>query len=145
MPKGYIVVALNPPGGTDRKGHQYRVNRLVAMAFHPNPERMPITNHKNGVKSDNRQDNIEWATCLSNQQHAWEAGLKNGMLYKMRKYSDATIAEFRDRRANGEPLLALAKEYGIDKALAHRIIHRTSYAREIDLTIPAERLATRVL
>lgn len=53
----------------------YSVHRLVAMAFIPNPNNLPEVNHKNGDKSDNRSDNLEWVTGKDNVKHALKAGL----------------------------------------------------------------------
>lgn len=60
--RGYLLVDLCGDGF--RK--QYRVHRLVAEAFIPNPLGLETVNHKDEVKTNNHVDNLEWMTRLDN-------------------------------------------------------------------------------
>lgn len=62
---GYMVISL----WKKSKLKGLRVHRLMAQAFIPNPHNKLEINHKNGVKDDNRMENLEWSTSTENNRH----------------------------------------------------------------------------
>lgn len=52
-----------------RKGH--KAHRLVANAFIPNPDNLPVVNHLDGDKNNNSVDNLEWTTASENVKHSF--------------------------------------------------------------------------
>ena len=63
--KGHLMISL----GTKVDKRWFLVHRLVALAFLDKPEGKDIVNHKNGVKGDNRVENLEWCTAAENTEH----------------------------------------------------------------------------
>lgn len=65
---GYLKVTL----GKNGKVRTHMVHRLVAKAHLKNTDEYPAINHKNGIKADNRADNLEWCDYKHNSKHRIE-------------------------------------------------------------------------
>lgn len=84
---GYASIPLS--------GKNFRVHRLVAEAFIPNPDNKETVNHIDGVKLNNRLENLEWATRSEQSIHAIEMGLhKPPPSKKGEEHSQSKITEF---------------------------------------------------
>ena len=62
---GYLLVDLYK----ERERKTYKVHRLVAQAFIPNPENKPEVNHKDEDKTNNKVENLEWMTSKENTNY----------------------------------------------------------------------------
>lgn len=101
------------------KGYQsYKgeyVHRLVANKYIPNPNNYTDVNHKNGIKSDNRVENLEWASRSQNIKHAWDNKLNTGgtgLISKTRLFNDIDILKIRNSDISSR---GLAKIHGVSK------------------------------
>ena len=63
---GYLKVQLCKDG----KVKNCRINRLVAMAFIPNPNNLPEVNHKDKIRTNNHMENLEWCTSQYNIEYS---------------------------------------------------------------------------
>lgn len=70
---GYVEVCIKDEDG-NRKSRL--MHRLIAGAFCERGDGQNEVNHINGVKTDNRSDNLEWVTRNENLRHAYDAGLR---------------------------------------------------------------------
>jgi|TARA_R110000751_G_scaffold26291_1_gene70555 hypothetical protein len=61
---GYLFVGLT----VDKKQKFFKIHRLIAIAFIPNPENYPFVNHKDCDRLNNKIDNLEWCTNMYNTQ-----------------------------------------------------------------------------
>lgn len=64
--KGYRVLYV--PGSKPK--FNALAHRLIAMAYHSNPQNKPCVNHIDGVKSNNHPENLEWCTLSENSMHS---------------------------------------------------------------------------
>ena len=123
--KGYLTVGL----WGNHKGNTFRVHRLVAQVFIPNPENKPQINHINGIKTDNRVENLEWVNNSENVRHADKLGLRRcvkGEKHYMCKLSETDIEAIRKSYIFRHPefgTVALAKKYGVSQQHISNILN----------------------
>lgn len=116
--KGYLRIRLHY-GDVDKYGAAtYKVHRLVAENFIPNPLNKPQVNHINGDKTDNRAENLEWVTNTENIHHAIENGLQDNTSPQMNKLG----GQIRTALENGYMISDIAKNNNIcEKTIRRRV------------------------
>jgi hypothetical protein len=113
----------------DKKRKTIKPHRVVAQVFIPNPNNKPCVNHINGIKHDNRVENLEWCTQSENIIHAYKTGLKKGKrgedshYCKLNKFDVDNI-----RKEKNMSQLKISKKYNISQAQVSRIITRSNWA-----------------
>ena len=127
--KGYLRTSLCANG----KHFNVRVHKLVADAFLVNddPEHKIDINHINGIKTDNRAENLEWCTRQHNIIHAWQNGLskphppKNplrGEETPWSKLKNEDVVHIKTDLANGKHTVGeLADLYGVARQTIGKI------------------------
>jgi len=118
---GYLRTGIN--------GKVTSAHRLIAETFLPNPENKPQVNHKNGIKTDNRVENLEWVTPKENTAHAIETGLikRSGEdCYKALLTNEQVIEICRDIIA-GKNNSELVKRYNVSEAIVSVIRGRHNW------------------
>ena len=122
---GYVRYAISSDGvkfyGT--------AHRLVANHFIPNPYNLPCVNHKDGNRSNNVVENLEWCTYKENTEHAINTGALNnkGSNNKASKFSNKEIISIRKRIYGGDKSLDIAREYGVSRSTISRMKNNTVY------------------
>lgn len=144
--QGYMIIS-GRIGGRNGKCFCLKIHRIVAKAFLDKPsdeiiesalktfyKKVPV-NHKDGDKTNNNVDNLEWCTYQQNMKHAVEIGLCNNECYRGIKSttSKLTQKEVDFIRENYIPrdknfgCRGLARKFKIRHSTIERVIHHVSY------------------
>lgn len=99
------------------------IHRLVAEAFIPNPDNLPEVNHKNGRKTDNRVDNLEWCTSQENHLHCRRSIGKTWSTRKTLSWEDVCYI-----RSSNLSNSSIAKKFGVGSTT---ISHIRSFKRRV--------------
>lgn len=109
---------------------QCYIHRLVLSTFRPldNMDALEV-NHKDGDKTNNNLDNLEWVTHRENQQHSYDTGLHvKGENHPQAKLADKEVMYIRQNYIPCHPTFggkALAKRFGISRAQVSRVVHHS--------------------
>ena len=126
---GYLKVRLNK----GKRDETRRVHTLVANAFIPNPNNYNTVNHKDGNKTNNRVDNLEWSDRSYQMIHAYELGLKKpirGSKNSQSKLSDDDVRYIREnykRQSKEFGTVALSKKFGVSNRVIGLVTRGLSY------------------
>lgn len=129
---GYYRFAVKYNG----KLNSFYVARIIAETFIENPENKEQVNHKNGIKTDNRPENLEWCTRSENSQHSFDTGLqkpKIGILNGMAKLTWEQVRYIREQKRIGGKYWGrerIAKELGISSAHVKDIANNKNLWKE---------------
>lgn len=119
-------------------GRTFLVHRIVAQAFIPNTLDAPTVNHKDGIKTNNYVENLEWSTYSDNMKHSWrnldsyrnrKVSLPRGEDSASAKLTSAKVREIRAIYAIGNTSQQkLAIIYGVSKPAIRCVLKRKTWA-----------------
>ncbi len=128
---GYIIVCVSL-GSRNRK-KAFKIHRAVAETFIPNPNNLPVINHKDGNKLNNNVDNLEWCTQKDNVNHAYNEGLCGIYVGEENFHSKLTqkdvdfIRESYIPRDKKYGCRALARRYNVHHSTIENIINNKTW------------------
>jgi len=120
---GYLKISLSNLGVVN----QMYIHRIVAKAFISNPKNMPEVNHKNGIKNDNRVENLEWVNRKDNAIHSYKNNLQvsqKGSMHGKSKLTEEDVLNIRIRYKKGETLTELSKFFKVAISTLSQIINK---------------------
>ncbi len=129
--KEYKQISLSK----NNKLKTFKIHRLIALAFIPNPNNYPYVNHIDGNKKNNNIINLEWCTAQMNIKHAYDMGLMNAPKGKnsgASKLKDEDILNIFILNKEGLGHRKIAKIYNISRVAIKIVLQRKSW-RHIEI------------
>ena len=118
---GYKLVLLSNSGIKK----SYYIHRLVCMAFLDNPDNKPQVNHKNGIRSDNRLENLEWCTISENVSDGFKRGRKPTIIQGEQainhKLKGRDIPAIRQMISDGHKIQEISNQFNVSYSTIYSI------------------------
>lgn len=110
---------------------KFQIHRLVAKAFIPNTDNKPCVNHINGIKNDNRAENLEWCTYSENEKHSFDklGKITNGII--RRKIPLNKISYIKELNKKGFSQRSIAKQFNVSPTTILLIINEKTYVKHV--------------
>jgi hypothetical protein len=134
---GYYRVCLSVQG----KNKHFYTHRLMAEAFIPNPLKKPQVNHKNGIKTDNRIENLEWATISENGKHAYKIGLCKPSIGEISGSSKITNEIALEIVNSDLTPMELAKKFNLTRPTIYRVKKGESWTHITNVKYTRKRIS----
>lgn len=124
---GYLKVVLSKHNQKNTK----HIHQLVSQCFIPNPNNLPVINHKDGIKFNNYFENLERCTDIQNKQHAVKTGLKkSGAQNYNSKLTEEQVREIREFCIKGNHKFgaaAFARKFGVHPSTIEDVVNFKKY------------------
>jgi hypothetical protein len=124
--KGYCTITFVFNKTSFKK---FQIHRLVAEAFIENIDKKKCVNHINGIKNDNRLENLEWCTYSENEKHSFDVlgKVTNGIIRRKIKLED--IEKIKQLYNSGITQTKIAGIFNVNSSTISLLVNNKTYTK----------------
>lgn len=127
--RGYVMLNIV----LDGKKKTINRSRLIAEAYIPNPNNLPVVRHYNDIRHDDRIENLVWGTYSDNSKDAIRNGLWKGGFWRSGEnqrsaiLNEQKVREIRELLSAGRKIIEIATKYNVHVATISDIKHNRTW------------------